>query len=44
MWVATRLGLNQRKKTHSEFHNENNLTGSNVSALKIALKFHMGRP
>ena len=36
MWVATRVGLNQRIKTTQNFITENNLTGSNVSALKIA--------
>jgi ligand-binding sensor domain-containing protein len=36
MWVATRVGLNQRIKTTQNFITENNLTGSNVSAVKIA--------
>ncbi len=36
MWVATRVGLNQRIKTTQNFLTENNLSGSNVSAMKIA--------
>jgi len=36
MWVATRVGLNQRIKTTRNFITENNLTGSNVIAVKIA--------
>ena len=36
MWVATRVGLNQKIKTTQNFITENNLNGSNVSAVKIA--------
>ena len=36
MWAATRVGLNQRIKTTQNFITENNLNGSNVSAVKIA--------
>ena len=36
MWVATRVGLNQKIKTTKNFITENNLNGSNVSAVKIA--------
>ncbi len=36
MWIATRVGLNQKIKTTQNFITENNLNGSNVSAVKIA--------
>ena len=36
MWVATKVGLNQKIKTTQNFITENNLNGSNVSAVKIA--------